>query len=395
MKIFIHDYPGHAFPVQLSRTLAHAGHEVVHAYAAVLESPRGGLERRSTDPAGLTILPIVTGATMNKYALVRRVIEERDYGNKLARAITEAKPDLFVTCTTPNDVLDMLRAQLPRDLRIIWWLQDIYSVGIKSVLGRRLPLVGALAGAVYRSKEKRFATRAGHIVSITPGFVPFLEGLGVPPEKISVIENWAPADEITPLPRENAWKQEQGLSGKKVVLYSGTLGLKHNPALLLHAAAHYQEQRRDDVMVVVTTQGLGADFLKREAKQRSIHNLKILPWQPYERLPEVLSSADILTATIEPDAGLFSVPSKILSCFCVGRPVVAAIPAGNLAAQTIEKAKAGLLVEPGDMNGFITQLDRLLTNPALAEDLGRNGRAYAEKTFDIKIIAQQFLALAA
>ena len=394
MKIFLHDYPGHAFPVQLSRALAQAGHEVVHAYAAVLESPRGGLERRPTDPDGLTILPIITGATMNKYAFVRRVIEERDYGMKLAKAIGEAKPDLVVTCTTPNDVLDMLRIKLPKDLRIIWWLQDIYSVGIKSVLSRKLPLVGTFAGAIYRSKEKRFAGRADHIISITPDFVPFLKKLGVPLEKISVIENWAPADEIMPLPRENAWQEEQGLSGRRIVLYSGTLGLKHNPALLLHTAAHYQEQKREEVMVVVTTQGLGAEFLRREAQERSIRNLKILPWQPYERLPEVLSSAEILTAIIEPDAGLFSVPSKILSCFCAGRPLVASIPSDNLAARTIAKAKSGFVVEPGDERGFISRIDQLLDSPELAEELGRNGRAYANETFDISPIADRFLALA-
>ncbi|HEY2010108.1 MAG TPA: glycosyltransferase family 4 protein [Rhizomicrobium sp.] len=393
MKIFVHDYPGHAFPVQLSRELARQGHEVTHAFAAALESPRGGVDRRPDDPPGLTIRPIVTGASMDKYALMRRVIEERDYGAALVAAVAQSRPDLFITCTTPNDVLDMLRQGLPKNLRIIWWLQDIYSVGIKSVLNRRLPGTGTLVGAIYRGKERRFAARADHIVAITPDFVPFLEKLGVPRHMITVIENWAPVDEIIPLPRDNAWKCEQGLSGKKVVLYSGTLGLKHNPALLSHTAAQCQAQKRDDVMFVVATHGLGADFLKREAAERNIRNLRVLPWQPYERLPEVLSSADILTAIIEPDAGQFSVPSKILSCLCAGRPVVASIPTDNLAAQTIQKARSGLVVEPGDESGFITRIERLLDNPGLAEEMGRNGRAYAEETFDISRIAGRFMAL--
>jgi len=169
--------------------------------------------------------------------------------------------------------------------------------------------------------------------------------------------------------------------------------LKHNPALLSHAALHFQEQKRDDIAVVVATQGLGADFLKKDAQERGIRNLKVLPWQPYERLSEVLATGDILTAIIEPDAGLFSVPSKILSCLCAGRPVVAAIPAGNLAARTIEKAGAGLLVPPGDEAGFIAGLDRLLTDPALRDRLGAAGRAYAEATFDIAKIARRFLNL--
>jgi glycosyltransferase involved in cell wall biosynthesis len=395
MKIFVHDYPGHAFPVHLSRELARQGHTVVHAFAAALESPRGGVQTRPGDPAGLTILPLATGGTMNKYHFLRRVLDERAYGAALVEAVAKAQPDLFITCTTPNDVLDVLRAGLPRSLRVVWWLQDLYSVGIRSVLNRKLPLFGSLVGWAYRGKEKRFARRADHIVCITTDFIPFLTKLGVPPSKITVIENWAPVDEITPQPHDNDWKREQGLSGKTVILYSGTLGLKHNPALLSHAALHFQEQRRDDIAVVVATQGLGADFLKKEVRERGIHNLKVLPWQPYERLPQVLAAGDILTAIIEADAGLFSVPSKILSCLCAGRPVMAAIPAGNLAARTIEKAGAGLLVPPDDEAGFIAGLERLLSDADLRARLGAAGRSYAETTFDITGIARRFSALGA
>jgi colanic acid biosynthesis glycosyl transferase WcaI len=394
MRIFVHDYPGHAFPIQLSREFARMGHTVVHAFAAALQAPRGAVEARADDPRNLTILPLITGAKMDKYAFVRRVLDERSYGAMLAKAVNSAAPDLFITCTTPNDVLDVLRARLPRSLRIVWWLQDIYSVGIKSVLNRKLPLFGSLVGWIYRGKEKRFAARADHIVSITPDFLPFLHRLGVPPQKLTVVENWAPVNEITPLPHDNTWKREQGLSGKTVILYSGTLGLKHNPALLSRTAMHYQAKGRDDVAMVVATQGIGADFLRKEVEARGIRNLKLLPWQPYERLAEMLSSADILTAIIEPEAGLFSVPSKILSSLCAGRPVVAAIPADNLAARTIQKAGAGLVVEPGDEEGFIARLDQLLGDRGLRAEMGARGRAYAEQHFDIAKIAGRFLDLA-
>jgi len=395
MKIFVHDYPGHAFPAQLSRELARQGHTVTHAFAAALESPRGAVESRPDDPAGLTMLPIITGHRMDKYSLFRRVLDERAYGAVLAAKVAQAGVDLFITCTTPNDVLDVLRRALPPKLKVVWWLQDIYSMGIRSVLNRKLPPAGTVIGASYRGKERRFAWRADCIVSITPDFVPFLRRLGVAPAKITVIENWAPVDEITPRPHDNAWKREQGLSGKTVILYSGTLGLKHNPALLSRAALHFQNQKREDIAVVVATQGLGAEFLKKDAEERQIRNLKVLPWQPYERLPEVLATGDILTAIIEPDAGLFSVPSKILSCLCAGRPVMAAIPAGNLAARTIERAGAGLIVPPGDEAAFVAGLERLLADPGLRDRLGAAGRSYAEEHFDIRKIASHFATLCA
>ena len=392
MKLFIHEYSGHAFAVQLSRELARQGHAVVHAYSAAIESPRGAVQKRPDDPANFTILPIGITGSLDKYSLLHRVIEERRFGAALADAIIAADPDVLILGTTPNDVLDILRRRLPRRLRIIWWLQDIYSLGIRSVLNRKLPFAGSLVGALYQGKEKRFAKRANHIISITPDFIPFLRRIGVPADKITVIENWAPATEIQPLAYQNAWAQEHGFSSKRIILYSGTLGLKHNPAILADTAQHFQDQGLDDILMVVATQGLGADFLKAEAQKRGLRNLKILPWQPYDRLAEMLSSAEILTAIIEPDAGLFSVPSKILSCFCAGRPVVAAIPADNLAARIIERAKAGYVVTPGDSVAFIAKIELLLEGAALRAQLGANARTYAEKNFDIGKIAARFLA---
>jgi colanic acid biosynthesis glycosyl transferase WcaI len=55
MRILIHDYAGHAFPVQLSRELARNGHQVTHAYAAGLLTPRGALDRRVGDQGGYAV----------------------------------------------------------------------------------------------------------------------------------------------------------------------------------------------------------------------------------------------------------------------------------------------------------------------------------------------------
>ena len=50
MKILVHDYAGHPFQVQLSRELASRGHTVRHAYAGGLQTPRGELQKRESDP---------------------------------------------------------------------------------------------------------------------------------------------------------------------------------------------------------------------------------------------------------------------------------------------------------------------------------------------------------
>ena len=41
----------------------------------------------------------------------------------------------------------------------------------------------------------------------------------------------------------------------------------------------------------------------------------LLPFQPYDSLPDMLGAADVAIALLEPEAGIFSVPSKVLSYF--------------------------------------------------------------------------------
>ncbi len=189
MKIFVHDYPGHAFPAQLSRELARQGHTVTHAFAAALESPRGAVESRPDDPAGLAMLPIITGHRMDKYSLFRRVLDERAYGAVLAAKVAQAGVDLFITCTTPNDVLDVLRRALPPKLRVVWWLQDIYSMGIgRSVLNRKLPRHAPSSALIGRGKRE---------TALCPGGPTVLSPLRRISRAVSAPPGCAASDKIT------------------------------------------------------------------------------------------------------------------------------------------------------------------------------------------------------
>ena len=172
MKIIVNDYAGHAFPFQLSRALAAMGHQVVHAYFADVSAPRGAAARRPDDPPDFSIEPVSIGEPLRKYDFLRRIGQERDYACRVVALARREQADAILVSNTPDDVLEVLRAGLPRGMRVIYWAQDIYSLGIRMVLNRKLPFAGTLAGAFYRAKERRFSHRADHIVAITEDFRP-------------------------------------------------------------------------------------------------------------------------------------------------------------------------------------------------------------------------------
>jgi glycosyltransferase involved in cell wall biosynthesis len=178
------------------------------------------------------------------------------------------------------------------------------------------------------------------------------------------------------------------LAGKKVVLYTGTLGLKHNPSLLLAAAEAYAAN--SDVQVVVVSEGKYARELVSEAARRQLSNLRVLPFQPFEAYSTVLASGDVLMAMIEPDAASYSVPSKVLSYLCSGRPIVLAASEHNLAASIVRRSGGGIVVHPQDTAGFVAAIGQFLANDVERHRVGALGRAYADEMFDVGRIADRF-----
>ncbi|MEX0612171.1 MAG: hypothetical protein WD229_08615, partial [Pirellulales bacterium] len=134
----------------------------------------------------------------------------------------------------------------------------------------------------------------------------------------------------------------------------------------------------------------GVEWLTEQAGRENLKSLRCLGFQPFKALPEVLGSADVLVAILEADAGVFSVPSKVLSYLCAGRPLLLAVPKENLAAKIVLESGAGLVVEPTDIVGFCTAAERLIESPPLRDELGHAARRYAETHFDIRRIGDQF-----
>src|SRR5699024_5479195 len=128
-------------------------------------------------------------------------------------------------------------------------------------------------------------------------------------------------------------------------------------------------------------------------REEGLDNLVLLPFQPFEHMPEVLASADVLMALLEKDAGVFAVPSKVLTYLCAQRPLLLSVPPENLSARIVREQNAGATSSPEDAAAYVTEGQKLLKDALLREKMAANARAYAEKTFDINLITNRFEAI--
>jgi glycosyltransferase involved in cell wall biosynthesis len=387
MRILVHDYAGHPFQIELSRELARRGHDVVHAYcASIPTTAHGKMARQPDDPPSLDVRPLRLKKPLEKYAYLTRWRQEREYGKLVATLVAEVAPEVVLSGNTPLDAQRrLMKTCRSRGIRFVFWVQDLLSLATERVLAGRFGVPGRLVGRYYVSQEARMLRASDAVVLITGDFGSILRDWGVAPERTRVIENWGAIESLPVHPADNDWQRRSGIDAPMRFLYAGNLGMKHNPELLLRLA-----EENCDAALILVSEGLGADWLRDQADRRGLSNIHIVGFQPFDAFPEVLASGHVLVGLLEPDAGVFSVPSKVLSYLCAGRPVLLAVPRENLAARLVEREGAGIVVDPSDAEGFVVAANRLRSDPGLRKRMGAAGRAYAERAFPIDRVASKF-----
>lgn len=392
VRILLHDFSGHPFQIQLSKSLAERGYSVSHRYCGSLIGPQGAITKGRDDPSTYDIFPISIGETLERQSLFKRRLQEFKYGKELVKEYYQVSPDIVISANTPLDAQrQLMRACRRQNTKFIYWLQDLIGVGTYRVLRKKWLGLGAAVGKYFIDVEASLLRQSDEVVGITPAFEDVLRKYEVPFEKIHTIENWAVFDEIRPCPQANNWAREQNLSGKRCIVYSGTLGMKHNPELLLRLATYFDDCA--DVKIVVISEGAGRQWLEEKKQRLNLNSLILLDYQPFGRLAEVFGCATVLVAILEPDAGIFSVPSKVLSYHCAHRPLLLAVPEENLAAKIVTREESGLIVDPRNIDGFIEAARRLLNDENLRTSLADNAVRYAQDNFDIEPITDRFLSV--
>jgi glycosyltransferase involved in cell wall biosynthesis len=391
VRIAVHDYAGHPFQFELSRTLARRGHVVRHFFFAEDAGPKGASEVGPDDPEGFSIEPVSIGEVYSKSSFIRRRNADRRYGRIAGQTIAAFGPDVVISGNTPSEAQTrIVSATRQAGAAFVFWMQDFYSLAVERILGKRWAGLGALIAHYYKRLERRLLAQSDQVILISEDFKRPLAQFGVPPERVTVIPNWGALDSIPQRPKASAWARQHGLADKFVFLYSGTLALKHNPDRLWALARAFESD--PDVAVVLAAAGVSVDALKTRQAAEPLANLTFLPLQSLEVFPDLLGTADAFVALLEDDAGEFSVPSKVLSYLCAGRPILLSAPRENMAAAIVERADAGLAVSGRDEAAFLEAARRLRGEAELRNRLGEAGRRYAETHFDIEAVTDQFEA---
>lgn len=304
---------------------------------------------------------------------LRRALAEASFG---ARAVASQwdSPDVIL-CPSPaliSTAMCIARARGGRRRPAVGVIvQDLYSLGMTEAVDH-----GGIAARVLSLLEARTLDRADGVVAIHERFERRMsEGLGVRPERITVIRNWthvppAPVFDRTDFRKEMGWREDE-----VIVLHAGAMGEKQALSNVVKAGLL---AKREGVPVRFVLLGNGGQrpILEREASGNGgILFLDPLPGDAYVK---AMAAADVLLVNERPGVKEMAVPSKLTSYFSTGRPVLAASDASSITADEIRHAGAGIVIEPGDPKGLLAAALRLGKDRHGSAAMGARGPIYCE-----------------
>jgi len=220
------------------------------------------------------------------------------------------------------------------------------------------------------------------IVPVAESTINVLLKKGIEEKKIAVIKNGV---DLETIPRQISNKSVN--TNKIVVTYIGTIGLSHALDKVVESAELLKNE--DSILFEIIGEGAEKENLNNLIGKLGLNNIKLINKIEREQLTEYYSKADILLVTLRKlDIFRKVIPSKIFEIMAFGKPVL--ISVDGEARFIVEKARAGLFVQPENPEDLRDKILYLKNHPDLLKEFGKNGRIFVEENFDRSKLAQKY-----
>ncbi|MEA3364972.1 MAG: glycosyltransferase family 4 protein, partial [Candidatus Hydrogenedentes bacterium] len=263
------------------------------------------------------------------------------------------------------------------------WPESILAVGAmkKSVVIRVLEWL-----------ELRMYASASHIVTVGDGYRQKLLEKGVPDSCISVVMNGVDREFYTPRPPDDMLRDRWGIKDKFVCGYVGTIGMACGLDTVLDAAQSLKARGEDDVVFLLVGDGAIKDELESKAKSLDLKNVIFTGRQPKGQMPDYLSLMDVSLVCLR-KSNLFKtvMPSKIFEAAAMRKPIINSV--AGFASDFIQKAHAGISIEPENPAQLVDAVLLLKNNPDMRAQYGASGMECVFSNYDRKELAAKYLSI--
>jgi len=294
----------------------------------------------------------------------------------------------------PQDIV--ISTSPPHTMGVVSWLlgarwgaPSVYKVAevYPDVAIRQGVIRGSILIGLAKAVERSVYARSAMIVPIAEQFRALISERGVPDNKLRTIPDCVDLELYRPMPRRNAFAAEHGLLDDFVVLYGGNVGFVQDWESVLVAASHVTDL---PVQFVIVGDGGRREWLEREVSSRGFANVRLLGYQPKERMPEINAACDLAMVPLTVAGSKDGFPSKVYSNLACARPVLVSATPGSEMAALVAKGPCGRTTPPEDGLAFGAAVRTAFADRAKLEEEGRRGRELMEREYSKEAVARRY-----
>lgn len=290
---------------------------------------------------------------------------------------TSPRPDV-VYASTPHLLSPVAGWAIAR-LRGAALVVEVRDLWPESIVGTGALTRDTRLHRVLVGLERWIYHRADHLVTVTEGWDDHFAGLGIGPDKITVIPNGTEVEEFTVDDDREALRAQFGFD-RLTAVYAGT----HGPANALHLLLDAAKENPDVDVVLV---GNGSEKPKLQEAAKDLPNVHFRDPVPKAELARILNAADVGVHCIEPLPVLKDgmSPNKLFDYMAAGLPTIS--NAGEGLRAVVTDGEAGHTGGPHALGASLRRVASVSDDHR--RHWGRVGRAIVHERFSRTAAAER------
>lgn len=351
-------------------------------------------EKSGLDPKGLIARFAIEGIDVrvinfkhsNKSGKIARIL---NYGLFAAAATGFSlthRYDVLLASSGPLTIgFPALLARKLRRKPYVFEVRDLWPEGAIQ-LGM---LRNARAISFWRRFERTCYRNAARVVALSKGMADEIEKLGF--KNIAIIPN-ACDNELFGRPSNFVlpdWAQ-----GKKLALYTGSIGQMDDCRQLIEMAAALEQRGAEDILVVLIGDGKERVTVENLAREKKLQNIRFLGLLPKSEVVGWLQQAHCALLSFKNVPALHTVsPNKMFDALASGVPIVQTTQ--GWIKELLQTEACGFTARPDDAENFAALVQQICHDETLRDTFAKNARRLASERFDRDVLAREMRAILA
>ncbi len=233
--------------------------------------------------------------------------------------------------------------------------------------------------------EKFLYNRSDKIITLLPKANEYIEGLGVPENKIVWMPNGVNINRFTKFANSSANKT----GAEFLVVYTGSVGKANAVSVIIKAAEILKKHLYNKIKFLIIGDGAEKENLMKIVERKQLDNVEFKHSVEKEKIPIILINSAVLIFILgRSNVYKYGISSnKLFDYMASGRPIIFSVGSSN---NPVKEANAGITVPPEDPKALAEAIIRMYNMPEEErKKMGQNGLEYVIKYHSIPVLVDK------